>query len=213
VTTRARLMPRALAVAAALLAAGAVALVLGSSDRADRTGPRLLRVTSGHEIATGFAVGVNRIVTVAHVLDGGVAVNGRARVVVNGRRARVLRVDRRSDLALLAAPGLAAHGIDTETAVSGASVRVLRLRNGRTSSLSVHVRRMIVAHVRAPGATRAVTRPALELAARVAAGDSGAPVVSGSGGLAGVVFATSSARDETAYAVDASAVARLLAQR
>jgi hypothetical protein len=212
--------------AAAAAAAGALALAgdpapshPAASD-AGRLPPHLrpLRVTSGHEIATGFFAGGDRIVTVAHVLDGGVA--------VNGRRARVLRVDRRSDLALLAsprlvpsAPGLAPpaprvgpRGIVTEAAGSGASLRVLRLRNGRATSLSVHVRRAIVAHVRAPGAARAVTRPALELAARVAAGDSGAPVVSSSGALAGVVFATSSAREETAYAVDASAVQRLLAQ-
>jgi len=192
---------------------------------------RPLRVRSGDEIATGFAVGGNRIVTVAHVLDGG--------AVVNGRRARVLRVDRRDDLALLAVSGATAlatsaggerlagsrgeqlagsralaesRGVATESAAGGAPVRVLRLRSGRTSSLAVHVRRAIVAHVHAPGAARTVTRPALELAAHVAAGDSGAPVVSGSGALAGVVFATSRTRERTAYAVDASALARLLAR-
>jgi len=210
----------AFALAAAAAAAAGVLALAGdpapsppAASDAGRLPPHLspLRVTSGHEIATGFVAGGDRIVTVAHVLDGAVA--------VNGRRARVLRVDRRSDLALLGAPGLAApargpapSGIETEAVGSGASVRVLRLRNGRPSSLSVHVRRAIVAHVRAPGGARAVTRPALELAVRVAAGDSGAPVVSSSGALAGVVFATSSAREETAYAVDASAVKRLLAQ-
>jgi S1-C subfamily serine protease len=210
VTARSRTLPRprltlrALAAAAALLGAAAGAVVLGSSEGPDPGSPRLLRVTSGHEIATGFAVGGNRIVTVAHVLDGGAA--------VNDRRARVLSVDRRSDLALLAAPGLGARGVDTEVATGGASVRVLRLRNGRTSSLSVHVRRRIVAHVSAPGATRAATRPALELAARVVAGDSGAPVVSGSGALVGVIFAASRASEGTAYAVDASAVTRVLAR-
>jgi Trypsin-like peptidase domain len=201
-----------LAVAAALLVAG-VALVLGTSGGGQAASPKLLRVTSGGEIATGFAVDGDRIVTVAHVLDGGLAgggVPGR-RVTVNGRRARVLRVDRRRDLALLSVPGLIAPDVDTEEAGAGARVRVLRLRSGRTSLLSVHVRRAIVAHVRAPGTARAVSRPALELAARVAPGDSGAPVVSSSGAIAGVVFAASSAREGTTYAVDASAVARLLA--
>jgi len=69
-----------------------------------------------------------------------------------------------------------------------------------------------VAHVRAPGAERALTRPALELAAGVEAGDSGAPVLSSSGALAGVIFATSNRRTDTAYAVDASALTRLLAR-
>ena len=253
-TTRGGLFPLALVLAGAA-AAAAVALVLALALAGDRAPSRPaaadagrlpsplrpLRVTSGDEIATGFAAGGNRIVTVAHVLGGGVAANGRPlRVsrVLRGQveeglsiRARVLRVDRQSDLALLAAPGLTARGVaspgpaargvashgparglETEAVGSGASVRVLRLRNGRTSSLSVRVRRPIVAHVRVPGAARAVTRPALELAARVAPGDSGAPVISSSGALAGVVFAMSSAREETAYAVDASAVERLLAQ-
>ena len=64
--------------------------------------------------------------------------------------------------------------------------------------------------MRAPGAARAVARPALELSARIAPGDSGAAVVSDGGELAGVVFAASRNRSETAYAVDASAVTHLL---
>ena len=236
--TRGGVIPLAIVLAAAAAVAltvfGDPAPSRPAASDARRPAPHLrpLRVTSGHEIATGFAAGGNRVVTVAHVLDGAAAVNGRPlRVgrVLRGQlgevlsvRARVLRIDRRSDLALLAAPGLAARGtaapglaargVEIEAAGSGASVRVLRLRNGRTSPLSVHVRRAIVARVRAPGAARAVTRPALELAARVMAGDSGAPVVSSSGALAGVVFATSRARERTAYAVDASAVRRLLAR-
>ena len=53
-------------------------------------------------------------------------------------------------------------------------------------------------------------RPALELAAPVAAGDSGAPVLV-DGRLAGIVFARSRERAGIAYAVDAAALPRLLA--
>jgi S1-C subfamily serine protease len=53
-------------------------------------------------------------------------------------------------------------------------------------------------------------RRALELRAAVAAGDSGAPVVTTSGRVAGVVFARSRTRAGSAYAVDASAVEALL---
>jgi hypothetical protein len=193
-----------------LAALVAVALVLGilafSGDPAPPDPPDVtpLRVTSGTEIATGFAVGDDRVVTVAHIL-------GRE-LTVEGARARVLRVDRRSDLALLAAPGVSGP-VASRTAVGGGEgVRVLRLRAGRSASLSVRVRRAIVAHVRGPEAQRVVTRPALELAARVVAGDSGAPVVSRSGVLAGVIFAASSRHPDTAYAIDAKAVTRLLAR-
>lgn len=171
--------------------------------------PSVQVVTSGNEIATGFAVGGNRIVTVAHVLDGA--------VTVAGTRARVVRVDRRTDLALLALRGPATAqdppALAVESAPAGSRLRLLRLRDGRPSAQSVDVRRAIVAHVRAAGAERAVTRPALELAAEVSPGDSGAPLLSSSGALAGVIFAASRSRENTAYAVDASALSRLLASR
>jgi hypothetical protein len=205
-----------------LVAAAAALLVLSKESRptpsaqpvAAASALRPLRVTSGDEIATGFAVGGNRVVTVAHILRG--------TATVDGEPARVRRVDRRSDLALLTVPRLAlsrlavpdgaAPVIAADSASAGSTLHLLRVRVGRLSSLSVRVRRAIVAHVKTQDAARAVTRPALELAATVAAGDSGAPLVSPSGALAGVIFATSRARENTAYAVDASAVAKLLAR-
>jgi hypothetical protein len=206
-----RLVPAAIALAAGLLAAAFLAL--SEEPETDASPPLApLRVTSGSEIATGFAVGGDRVVTVAHVVHEAVKVGRSGAGPTGAARARVLRIDRRADLALLAVPGIAAGASDVAEADAGDEVRVLRLRDGRSSPLSVHVRRAIVAHVRAPGAERAVTRPALELAARVDAGDSGAPVVSRTGALAGVVFAASSRRENTAYAVDASTVTRLLAR-
>ena len=202
----------ALAGAALLAAVVVTAVLVLSSGSAPSTAStvRPLRVTSGPEVATGFGVGRDRVVTVAHVLGGAVR--------VGGVPARVVRVDRRADLALLRVEGFAGAAPDArrvgggEEAGAGDEVRVLRLRSGRSDSLSGRVRRAIVARVPALGAPRAVTRPALELEAHVAAGDSGAPVLSSSGALVGVIFATSARRAGTAYAVDASAVTRLLAR-
>jgi hypothetical protein len=222
----ARARPAALAARRiALLAIAAVAAALGvaallradSSPAPAKPGIVPLRISSGNGIATGFAVAGGRVVTVAHVLDGP--------VTVAGRRVHVVRVDRRNDLALLAGAGAAAPGADaardtaaspvTAGAADGEHLRVVRLRGGRSSSLSVHVRRSIVAHVRAAGAAGALVRPALELSVdagrgRVAPGDSGAAVVTDSGELAGIVFATSRNRGGTAYAVDASRLHPLL---
>jgi S1-C subfamily serine protease len=199
--TRLRRLSIAIVLSAGLLTAGLIAFS-GDSTPSGVAAVAPVRVTAGSQIATGFAVGRDRVVTVAHVVDGAVKVDGVA--------ARPLRVDRRSDLALLAVPGIAGRSSDVAAVGAADEVRIVRLRGGRPSPLSVRVGRAIVAHVRAAGAERAVSRPALELAAAVRAGDSGAPVVSGSGDLAGVVFAGSNGREDTAYAVDASALTRLL---
>ena len=198
------------------------AVVLGADSAPAPTEPSIvpLRISSGQGIATGFALADGRVVTVAHVLDGP--------VTVAGHRVRVVRVDRRNDLALLSAPGvgagspdIAAGAPDTAaapefaSAASGEHLRVVRLRAGGRSALSVHLARSIVAHVRAPGAARALVRPALELSVaeprgHVAPGDSGAAVVTDSGEVAGIVFAASRNRADTAYAVDASRLRHLL---
>jgi hypothetical protein len=197
----------AVAVAVVLGAAVLAAALLGGGSAPAPAAPGIvpLRVSSGNGSATGFAVAPGRVVTVAHVLRGP--------VTVGGRRVQVLRVDRRGDLALLSAPKVPGRAPDIASAANGEHLRVIRLRDGRLSTHSVHVRRSIVAHVRAAGAVDAVARPALELSARIAPGDSGAPVISDAGGLAGVVFAASRNRSETAYAVDASAITQLLGPR
>jgi hypothetical protein len=152
---------------------------------APREEPRLVRVAVGHERATGFVVSGDRVVTVAHVIDGP--------VVVDGRAARVVRVDRRSDLALLAVPGVRGEA----RLGGGGDTRVL----GRSAPIVRRIRASV------DGGPR---RAALELRADVEAGASGAPVLTREGTVAGVVFARSRERARTAYAVDASAVAALL---
>lgn len=98
---------------------------------------------------------------------------------VDGRPATVLRRDDRLDLALLAVPR-----------VSGRPLERRRVE--------------IVRHLRARLDGSAWRRPVLELRTEVARGDSGTPVVTGSGRVVGVVFARSRDRDGVAYAVDAS---------
>jgi S1-C subfamily serine protease len=155
------------------------------------------------EQATGVAAGGGRVVTVAHVLDGGSAVR------VAGRPARVVRADRRLDLAVLAVPGLRGRALRLGSGTGPGEVEVLR--DGRSRALSAHVRRRVTATVNAPGGT--VIRPALELAAAVRPGDSGAPVTDPAGRVLGIVFARSDDGPPTAWAVDASAVRTLLRAR
>jgi S1-C subfamily serine protease len=158
------------------------------------------------DVATGFAAGGERVVTVAHVLAG----DGRRPVTVRGsdgvaRAARVVRTDPRLDLAVLAVAGLRAPA--ARLARDGDELRVLVVRARRATTVDSPVRRRVRARVW--GAPPAV-RPALELEARVAAGDSGAPAVTAQGRVAGVVFARSTGRPRTTYAVDATGLRDLL---
>jgi S1-C subfamily serine protease len=183
-------------VKAAAAACVAAALLAPSVAAAPPRPPQVVAVAVAQPVgppdaATGFVAGDGLVMTVAHVLErGGV-------VTVDGRRATAVRVDRRLDLALLRVPGV--RGAPDRTAAGGHDTSLL----GRPAPL---VRR-ISARVDGAG-----PRPALELRADVAAGESGAPVVTAAGRLAGIVFARSQDRAGVAYAVDASAVGALLSR-
>jgi S1-C subfamily serine protease len=180
--------------------AGAAAMALGAcaaTPRGHDAAPRLHAVVAGGEHATGFAAGGDRVVTVAHVLDAG------RPLTVDGRRARVVRVDRAADLAVLALPGLRAAPVRTGAGEPGA----VRLLGHRT-----RVRRAITATVRTAPGEGVARRAALELAAVAGPGDSGAPLLAGDGRVVGVLFAASRDRADTAYAVDGSALRALLAR-
>lgn len=166
------------ALVAALLLAPTVLL-------APPRGPELVTVRVGHEQATGFVAGDGRVMTVAHVLGSApVSVHGRL-VSVDGRPASVLRVDQRLDLAWLRVPGVRG---DAARLGGGGEVRV----RGRPAPIVRRIRASV------DGGPR---RPAFEIRAAVASGDSGAPLVTPTGRVAGVVFARSRTRPGIAYAV------------
>ena len=202
------------------IAAGAAALLAPIAVVRPVGDPALVQVlvapaAGPADVATGVPAGRGRVLTVAHVLEAG------GRVSVRGpdgraRRARVARLDRRADLALLDVPGLRAAPLRAEGSSPARPARPARLllrRAGGVEARAVGVRRRIVARFHGPPGTPVRVRPALELAAEVAGGDSGAPVVTAGGRLAGVVYARSRKRAGTAYAVSAPAVAPLLRAR
>jgi S1-C subfamily serine protease len=165
------------------------------------------------EIATGFAVGSGRVVTVAHLLE---VADGDSMRVRDGSRwlpARVVRRDRRTDLALLGVSGLRAGHVRIGSADGGSARLLVMARDGASGSPDerpAKIRRAIVANMQTPGGDASLRRPALELAARASAGDSGAAVVAPGGEVVGVLFARSRRRAATAYAVDARALRPLL---
>jgi S1-C subfamily serine protease len=196
--------------AAAALAGAAVLATAGCSrDEPLPTTPTLLKVTVPGDgpvpdVATAFAISTTRAVTVAH------AVGNRRTVLVaapgeRARRVRVLRTDRRLDLAVLDVPGLRAPVFGMGHLDRGAWGWVLVLRGDQRPVLHAQFLRRITAKVRnAPGASAQV-RPALELRTEVQQGDSGAPVLDLNGRVLGMLFAQAADRNDRAYALDASA--------
>jgi S1-C subfamily serine protease len=194
---------RAAAAVVVLAVAAAVFALTAPSAGPPPSGPAvvdvLLEPRSGPAtVATGFHTGDGRVVTVAHLLPG-----RSAQVLVRsdgGRtvRARILSVDRRADLALLAVR----PAVRRPSPLPGpGSPHLLVRRDGHSAALPVKIRRRIDARIRPRPGAAPVRRAALELDARVRQGDSGAPLVAADGTTLGMLFAQSSGRDETAYAV------------
>ncbi len=203
-----RLPARAAAAGAAAAVLAVVAGGCAGSDAPQRP-PSVLRVTVAAgglvpEVATGVAAGDGRVVTVAHALA------GRGAVRVAGRPARIVRVDDRLDLALLAVPGLRASPM--RLGGDARRVTLAVVRDGRTTALGGTVRRRVVIRFRDQPSDPPQVRPGLEVAASIDPGDSGAPVLDTRGRVLGVVYARSRDRADTAWAVDASAVRTLLAR-
>jgi hypothetical protein len=151
------------------LVLGAVALGLLAPSGA--AGPQVVDVRVGRaDAAKGFVAGPGRVVTVAHVLD------APGEVLVDGRRATVVRRDERLDLAVLAAR------VDGPVArYGGTPDAVVRRADARVDGASWR-------------------RAVLELRLEVADGDSGTPVLGADGRVAGVIFARSE-RPGRAWAV------------
>jgi hypothetical protein len=183
----------------ALLAAAAIAQATGGDASG---GPAVVAVEArGAQAATGFLVAPGRVVTVAHALDGRIAVRGGDGVP---RAATVVRRDDALDLALLAVRGVSGGG-----GMASAATHVVVRRDGAQRAAPALIRRRIDARVRRGDGRLIARRPAIELRADIRAGDSGAPLVQ-DGRVAGIVFARSREHDGVAYAVDASVLARLL---
>jgi S1-C subfamily serine protease len=187
--------------APALLAAAAIGHATGGAAIG---GPAVVTIEArGARTATGFVARPERVVTVAHAVGTGlVTVRGADGVA---HQATVLRRDAVLDLAILKVTDLEA----APRPPARRGTHVLLRRGGTAVSARAVVSRRLDARVRTGDGRLIARRPALELSAPIRAGDSGAPVIQ-DGHVTGIVFARSRDRAGIAYAVDASALERLL---
>jgi S1-C subfamily serine protease len=163
----------------------------------------------GEQRGSGAIVADGRVATVAHL------VAGAAEIVVrdaSGRRrpARLLALDLERDLALLQVEGLAGKPLVRDEPAAGREGRLLRFTASSFDPIPFRLVRRVRARIPALCGSGTAARDAVEIAAAVDPGDSGAALVDNAGALVGIVFASSRRVEGRAYAVAASELRPLL---
>ena len=170
-------------------------------------GPACYRIQTG----TGFVVAPDLVLTNAHVVAG-IADPTVERDDGTALDATVVLFDPDLDAALLAVPGMDRPALPIVDAGVGAGGGVFGHPLGRPLRIAPFG---IEQSVQALGSDiydeDAVTRRVLVLAAELAQGDSGAPLVSAAGEVVGMAFAISPDRDGVAFALPATSLVDVLA--
>lgn len=180
----------------------------------------VLRIRSGSaqcltgSSGSGWTVAPQRVVTNAHVVAGGSDIT----VQVGGRGSRldatVVAYDAGLDLAILAVPGLDAAPLPRTGSVEpGSAAAVLGFPGGGGYTVTpARVGSPLQAYGRDIYNDARVQREIYPLRADVRSGDSGGPVLTAGGEVAGTVFARSTDQAQTGYALTDRATATLLDQ-
>jgi S1-C subfamily serine protease len=164
---------------------------------------------------SGFTVGNDLVVTNAHVVAG----EGRGQTSVllpSGQRlaATVIMFDPRRDLALLRVISLGEKPLSVRVAHTGANGAVFGHPNGQNDVAITPAR--VAQEETAVGRdlydSSNTRRDILVLAAALAHGDSGGPMVDTSGAVIGVAFAISADQPNTSYALSTTELRAALQQ-
>ncbi|WP_175557452.1 MarP family serine protease [Raineyella antarctica] len=170
-------------------------------------GASVVKVTSigcgGVSSGSGWVSSDQRVVTNAHVVAGGTDLAVQVEGVGRPRRATLVAFDPKVDLAVLYVPGLTAAPLPTASALPDqADVVVAGFPGGGAYEVQAGRVRSTIRATGAdiydqPGATRQI----YALRASLEEGDSGGPVLTTDGHVAGTVFARSVDDPQTGYAL------------
>lgn len=184
-------------------------------QQASRSVMRVLASSSTCNAAgqgSGWVVADQRVVTNAHVVTGATSVS--VQVTGQGRRlpATVVAFDPRLDLAVLRVPGLQAPALPRASSLSPGSNAVVAgfPRNGGYTVKAARLRSTQTALGRDIYGSAPVQRQIHSLRTTVQPGNSGGPLLTTTGRVAGTVFARSMDDAGTGYALTDRATDRLL---
>lgn len=156
---------------------------------------------------TGFVYAPHHLMTNAHVVAG---VRSPVVLLENGTRLRasVVLFDPRRDVAVLDVPRLNAAPLSFTGPVAGGSSTVVAgyPGDGPFTAVAARVRGRLEARGTDIYQRTSVTRSIYAVRARVRPGNSGGPLLTPRGGVAGVVFAASVDQADTGYALTAAEV-------
>lgn len=192
----------------------ATATPSGPEARVIASTVRVRGVACGFQLTgSGFSPSANTIVTNAHVVAG-VAnpVVQRPDGVTLPAQVQIFDPDR--DLAVLAVPGLGEPALPLGSGVTGESAAIFGHPRGQfpVAVTPARVARRVTADVGNIYDSGPALRRLLVLSARIQPGDSGAPLVNGSGQVIGVAFATSVRQPTTAFAIATEDLTPVLAR-
>ena len=163
----------------------------------------------GTQLGSGWVASTDTVVTNAHVVSGGDSVT--VRDGAGDHSGDVVLFDPKTDIAVIHVAGTEGPSLplDTETLSRGTPGATLGFPGGRGQL--VEQKAAVQDHYEATGrdiyGRSTVTRQIYELRSRVRQGDSGGPFVLPTGDVAGVVFAASTSRGDTGYALTGAEVA------
>ncbi len=163
------------------------------------------------QLASGVVVdGPGQVVTVAHALAGATAisvVDATGRV----RPATVRAFDKDRDLAVLAVPGLDAPALGLAPPAVGAAATLTWRRDGGVTYDAVDIAKRLAITIEDIYVEEIVERQGIEVVGDIGVGDSGGAVVSTTGEVIGIIYASSRERDGIGFATDSTEVEAVLA--
>jgi S1-C subfamily serine protease len=180
-----------------------------AADKADESTVQVVvPACGGTQLGSGWVAASDTVVTNAHVVSGGDNVT--VRDGAGDHPGDVVLFDPKTDIAVIHVVGTEGPtlALDTETLSRGTPGATLGFPGGRGELVveKAAVQDQYEATGRDIYGRSTVTRQIYELRSRVRQGDSGGPFVLPSGHVAGVVFAASTSRGDTGYALTGAEV-------